>query len=55
MGRERIRSVTVTIVVDTSHQTRKRSLEHGEDESREEFAARVAAALDELTQTEDAE
>ena len=42
---ERIRSVTVTIVVDTNKQTRERSLTWDEDETAEQFEQRIADEL----------
>ena len=47
---ESIRSVDVTIEVDTNKNTYKQSISLGEDESLEEFAARVLAELRELTE-----
>jgi len=47
---ERIRTVTVTIEVDTNKQTRKRQIVIQEEETYEEFEQRVVETIQELTE-----
>lgn len=47
---ERLRSVTVTVTVDTNKQTREQRLEWRADETIEEFEQRVAATIEQLTE-----
>ncbi len=45
---ESIRSITVSIEVDTNKRTMSEKLERGSEETRAEFAARIEAALDDM-------
>ncbi len=47
---ESIRSVVVTIVVDTNKQTYERRLVWSDDETREQFEKRVAEQIERLTE-----
>jgi len=52
MSKERIRSIVVTISVETNYGTRTRTLTQREDEDYSDFETRVTKTLDEMTDTE---
>lgn len=51
MGRERIREAKVRVLMEASHRTIDESITCGEDETFEEWAARVKERIEEIVES----